>query len=147
MTPFETMPFLIVEDGAAMRRSVREIMRSLGVRYIVEAADGAEALQQCRLLPPDVIVLDWVLPDFTGGEFLRLLRTAPDSPAPEADVIVMTAQPNARILAEASRWGVHSIMRKPFTERMMKERLDLLAASPRVPGAAAPGLLTLQPTG
>lgn len=147
MRPYETMPFLIVEDGAAMRRSVRDILRAIGVRYIVEAADGAEALQQCRLLPPEVIVLDWVLPDFTGGEFLRLLRDSPDSPAPQANVIVMTAQPNARILAEANRWGVHSIIRKPFTQRIMEERLDLMTASPRPPGAAAPGLLTLQPTG
>ena len=147
MRPFETMPFLIVEDGAAMRRSVRDILRSLGVRYIVEAADGYEALQQCRLLPPDVIVLDWVLPDFTGGEFLRLLRSAPDSPAPQANVIVMTAQPNAKILAEANRWGVHSIIRKPFSQRIMEERLELMSAAPRRPGAAAPGLLTLQQAG
>lgn len=143
MRSFETMPFLIVEDGAVQRRSVREILRSVGVRYITEAADGAEALQQCRLLPPEVIVLDWVLPDFTGGEFLRLLRTSAESPAPEADVIVMTASPNAKILAEANRWGVHSIIRKPFNRRILEERLELMYAAPRRPGAAAPGLLTL----
>jgi CheY-like chemotaxis protein len=64
---------LVVDDDEAVRALLRLSLEMDGHRVVAEAADGREALEAARLLQPDVVVLDMMMPGTTGADVLREL--------------------------------------------------------------------------
>lgn len=64
---------LLVEDEAVLRKVIAQNLSAQG-HTVLEAATGADALQELAAHEPDLILLDISLPDLTGWEILRLLR-------------------------------------------------------------------------
>lgn len=64
---------LLVEDEAVLRKVIVQNLAAQG-HTVLEAATGADALQELAAHEPDLILLDISLPDLTGWEILRLLR-------------------------------------------------------------------------
>jgi CheY-like chemotaxis protein len=79
---------LIVEDDAGARESLRRVLQKEGWTS-AEAANGREALEAIALSPPALILLDLMMPEMDGFEFLENLRTLPA--AAEIPVVVLTA--------------------------------------------------------
>ena len=72
---------LVVDDFKCFRESICTKLKTDGRFFIVgEAANAREAIQKARELAPDLILLDLVLPDMSGVDVLRELRTAVPSP-------------------------------------------------------------------
>ena len=67
---------LVVDDDALFRAMLRRILESAAYR-VVEAADGIEALEQLHPAPPDLILLDVLMPRLDGWGVLRALRDRP----------------------------------------------------------------------
>lgn len=65
---------LLVEDDRFLRRACETSLRQRGFSVTV-AVDGEEALDKVRQAPPDLILLDLLMPRMTGIEVLRTLRT------------------------------------------------------------------------
>ncbi len=103
---------LVVEDNRDMRMFVRDVLQGHGF-LVTEAYSGWKALQVAESSSPDVLLLDWQLPDITGLDVLRALRTG-GCPAP---AIMMTAFGSEELAIVALRLGVHDYLRKPFTEQ------------------------------
>lgn len=81
------MRVLIADDERPARRFLVGVLRLVpDVEVIGEACSGAEALQMIATLAPDVVLLDWQMPELTGWEVAQRLTTAP-APA----VIFVTA--------------------------------------------------------
>ena len=100
---------LVCEDEPALRELIRV---SLNDAYeLAEADDGVECLEVARRVPPDLIVLDMMMPRLNGLEVLDALRS--DEELADTPVIVLTAQPAAR--EDALRSGATRVMVKPFT--------------------------------
>ena len=72
---------LIVDDSKVVRMVARKILRELGFE-VREAADGQEALNECKNAMPDAILLDWNMPVMDGIEFAKRLRAAPGGNGP-----------------------------------------------------------------
>ena len=68
------MKVLLVDDDATLRRTLGIGLRAEGHEVLI-AADGRSALQALREDKPDIVVLDLGLPDLSGVEVLRRLRT------------------------------------------------------------------------
>ena len=68
------MKFLVVDDSSTMRRIVCNALRDLGHTDLVEAADGAEALDQLEATRPDFVVTDWNMPNLNGLELTKSIR-------------------------------------------------------------------------
>lgn len=100
---------LICEDEPALRELIRVSLN--GAYELEEADDGVECLEAARRLPPDLIVLDMMMPRLNGFEVLEELRR--DEELADTPVIVLTAQPAAR--DDALRRGATRVMVKPFT--------------------------------
>lgn len=97
---------LVVEDEPALRELVR-ISLADGYTF-VEAADGDEALELMRSQPPDLLILDLMLPRRSGLDVLEELLRSGSRPA----TIVITAQPD---YAERAReLGAERVISKPF---------------------------------
>jgi two-component system KDP operon response regulator KdpE len=125
---------LVVDDEPQFLRALTTNLRGAG--YIVEtAATAAEALAAAALQPPDAIVLDLLLPDGTGTEVARELRTWSDAPI----VLVSAVGDEAEKIAALDA-GADDYVTKPFAPG---ELLARLRAVLRRAGPAGEPTLTL----
>ena len=99
---------LVCDDDPSLRELVRAVLGP-GYRF-VEAADGVEALTLAREEPPELIVLDVMLPGLSGIEVLEELRT--DDELKSIPVVVITAWSHAEIDAQVA--GADRFVSKPF---------------------------------
>ena len=119
---------LVVDDERQILRALETTLRGAG--YEVETApDGETALTRAAARPPEAVILDLVLPDRSGIEVCRELRTWLDAP-----VIVLSAVGEERDKVEALDAGADDYVTKPFG---IDELLARLRAALR--RAAAPG--------
>jgi two-component system, chemotaxis family, chemotaxis protein CheY len=123
--PWCGMPsILVVDDENQIRRLVRETLEQAGYR-VTEASDGKEALQQYRLAPADLVILDILMPNQDGLETTIALRRE----FPDVKVIVITGGSDMigilNFLDVAKMLGAHSTLQKPFE---MKTLLDTVHA-------------------
>jgi response regulator of citrate/malate metabolism len=125
MTPIHT---LIVDDdfmSASVHRSYTE--RLQGFTVVGEAHTGEEALELVRRLQPDLVLLDIYLPDMSGLEVMRRMRTE----ALPVDVIAVTAAKDVDTLRGAMQGGVLHYLVKPFLFDTFRERLERYATLKR----------------
>lgn len=102
---------LVVEDNREMRALVRNMLQGHGFR-VAEAHAGWKALQLAEKSPPDLLLLDWQLPDISGLDVLRALRAGGcRSPA-----ILMTGYGSEELAIVALRLGVRNYLLKPFSD-------------------------------
>jgi DNA-binding response OmpR family regulator len=101
---------LVVEDNREMRTFVSSALTASGF-IVTEAVTGWQALQSAESTPPDVLLLDWQLPDISGLDVLRALRSGGcRSPA-----ILMTGYGSEELAMIALRLGAHDYLIKPFS--------------------------------
>ncbi|MDP9231447.1 MAG: response regulator, partial [Actinomycetota bacterium] len=98
---------LVVDDEQQILRALRTSLRGAG--FEVETADTAEgALAAAAMRPPEAVILDLVLPDGTGTEVVRQLRTWSSAP-----VIVLSAVGDEREKVAALDAGADDYVTKP----------------------------------
>jgi response regulator of citrate/malate metabolism len=115
---------LIVDDdfmSASVHRSYTE--RLPGFTVVGEAHTGQEALANIRRLKPHLVLLDIYLPDMSGLEVMRRLRTE----GLPVDVIAVTAAKDVETLRGAMQGGVLHYLVKPFLFDTFRERLERYA--------------------
>ncbi len=84
-------PFaLVVEDDAGNCEALTEALKTVGVRAL-GVAGGADAIRLARALTPDLVVIDYRLPDITGAEVCRRLREDPETE--QLPIIMVTGSP------------------------------------------------------
>lgn len=116
---------VIVEDDMAVALINREFVSSHARFTVVgEAHTGAEAVVLIEKLRPDVVLLDFYLPDFTGLEVLARLSTDRSS---QLEVIAVTAARDLDSVRAARARGVRHYLVKPFMASALFERLDEVA--------------------
>ena len=120
---YDLLKILLVDDNQHMRLLLAEILRALGVHSIFEAGDGAEGLRTMRNSPIDIVMTDLSMLPMDGVEFVRLLRTSPESPNPMVPVIMITGHSTMTRVNEARNAGVNEFLTKPLTARGVIERL------------------------
>jgi CheY-like chemotaxis protein len=115
---------LVVDDEDQIRQLIRETLEQAGY-HITEACDGKEALQQYRLAPADLVIMDILMPNQDGLETTVALRRE----FPDVRVIVITGGSDMigmlNFLDVAKMLGAHSTLQKPFE---MKALLDTVQA-------------------
>ncbi|MBI5930228.1 MAG: response regulator [Chloroflexi bacterium] len=99
---------LVVEDDAELRMIYRQTLERVNYQ-VVEAFDGADAIQQTAEFTPDVIILDMMMPRMGGPTVLQLIR---QNPALEKTrLVVITAYPQFR--ESALKYDVDLFLTKP----------------------------------
>jgi DNA-binding response OmpR family regulator len=125
---------LIVDDDQDVLESIDAAFQSEGALTAL-AADGAEAVKICLDDPPDLVVLDMMLPKRSGFLTLEKIKGREDSPI----VIMVTANEGKRHQAYAESLGVDRYMLKPVPlERLLSAAVDLIKARGPVPHRARP---------
>ena len=109
---------LLVDDDDRLRYL---LIRTLGhERFdLLEAPDGAQALQLAVADKPDLVVLDIGLPGMDGLEVCRLLKGSPSTA--DIKVLILTAHPEEEDGTAAKRFRADAYMTKPFHPREFLE--------------------------
>jgi len=128
---FELLKILLVDDSQHMRTMITEILRAVGVRHILQANDGSEALTVMRQQTVDIVIADLAMSPVDGIDFVRLLRNSPDSPNTLCPVIMMSGHSTERRVGEARDAGVNTFIAKPITARGVLERIAEVVDHPR----------------
>ncbi len=108
---------LVVDDVASLRRMVSSYLTQEGF-HVVTAADGREALMVARQEQPDLILLDLMMPNMGGYEFIRAY--AKDGGAP---IIVLTAKLEENDKVLGLELGADDYITKPFSPRELTARV------------------------
>ena len=119
---------MVVEDDAQIREIIGEALTAGGYR-VMAAGNGAEALAILRDAgPPDLIILDWIMPVMGGQEVLTTL--AADPAYADMPVLVLSALDRP---FRAKGLPVAVVLTKPVRMRTLVEIVDRLAGMPARP--------------
>jgi two-component system chemotaxis response regulator CheY len=116
------MKFLVVDDFSTMRRIVRGLLKELGFTNVDEAEDGVVALNKLKSEAFDFVVSDWNMPNMTGLELLKAIRT--DAALAHLPVLMVTAEAKKENIIEAAKAGASGYVVKPFTAATLDEKLN-----------------------
>ncbi|MCH9670024.1 MAG: phosphate regulon transcriptional regulator PhoB [Gammaproteobacteria bacterium] len=112
---------LVVEDEPALREMVAESLRDAGFG-VDEAGDVATAWGQVKSSRPDLLVLDWMLPDVSGYEFLKRLRREQNTQ--DLPVIMLTAKGDEADRIQGLQAGADDYIAKPFSLGELTARVE-----------------------
>jgi DNA-binding response OmpR family regulator len=123
-----TPSVLVVDDEPNIRDAVAYSLRREGIEVSL-AVDGLDALRQARLLQPDLVVLDVMLPEMDGFEVCRTLRAESTVP-----ILVLSARGEASDRITGLEIGADDYLVKPFTMRELVARVKAMLRRAAMPG-------------
>ena len=116
---------LVVDDEAPLARLVADYLAREGFAVQV-IGDGLAAVEAARIAPPDVIVLDLMLPGIGGVEACRRIRTFSD-----AYIVMLTARAEELDMLIGLSVGADDYITKPFSPRELVARVQAMLRRPR----------------
>jgi CheY-like chemotaxis protein len=123
--------FLVVDDHRLNRLLVSQVLKNTWPRCsVVEAGDGAGALQALQSADFDLVFMDLVMPAINGAEATQALRAMP-APRGNTPVMGLTADVSPVDLANFRAAGINALLLKPFDpQHLVRESQALLLARP-----------------
>jgi len=119
---------LVVDDSSVIRKIASRILEEMNFR-IIEAEDGAVALEICKRELPDAVLLDWNMPVMDGFEFMVKLRQLPGGDVPK--VVFCTTENGIDHISRALHAGANEYIMKPFDKDIVAakfQEVGLIAA-------------------
>ncbi|MFT5523657.1 MAG: two-component system chemotaxis response regulator CheY [Pirellulaceae bacterium] len=113
------MNVLVVDDVELTRMMLVKGLKDIGVKSILEAEDGVDALRIFKQNDIDVIFSDWKMPRMDGIELAKKIRELTD----DCPVIMITAESTKGSVIDAIRAGVSDYLIKPFDPVTLREKL------------------------
>ncbi len=114
------MKILVVEDEENIRKVIKKILE-LNEFEVVEACDGAEAMEKFYNEKIDLIILDWMLPKINGIEVLKMVRKESSLP-----ILMLTAKSQEDDEVEGLEVGANDYLKKPFSLKILITRVKKL---------------------
>jgi DNA-binding response OmpR family regulator len=108
---------LVVDDEKTLRETLAYQLEQEGYR-VVTAADGRQALERFRAERPDLVLLDLMLPELSGMEVCRIMRTESDVP-----IVMLTAKDGEIDKVVGLEVGADDFVTKPFSLRELLARV------------------------
>lgn len=120
---------LIADDDPKLLKMVRRTLIYEGFD-VITAADGRETLNQVETKTPDLLILDWMMPELDGIEVLIRLREAGN----EIPVLMLTARDTVENRVEGLNKGADDYLVKPFAPSELLARLNALVRRYKITG-------------
>lgn len=107
---------MLVDDSTSVRLMMRLILEEAGYD-IIEAESGARALIQLAEEKVDLIFLDFIMPLMSGIDFLKILKSVPDTCA--IPVVMVTTETTRQWKNQGRRFGCRNWLIKPFKKKKL----------------------------
>ena len=123
---FSEMTVLIVDDDENVREMLKNMLREIGLRKLVEARDGTEGVSafQSKNNPVDIVLCDWNMPDMNGMEVMRHIRKLDGGG--DCPFMMVTGRSDMDSVVEAKQAGVVAYIRKPFSVTQLEQKLKFV---------------------
>ena len=112
---------LVVDDFSTMRRIVNNLLKQAGFGNVSEAEDGVTALQKLESGRYDFVVSDWNMPNMSGLELLKAVRSSPQ--LKHLPFLLVTAAARKENIIDAAQAGADGYIVKPFTGDVLSEKI------------------------
>lgn len=112
---------LIVDDDAATRALLRVRLMKKDGYQVYEAENGEDALKEASSKEPEVIVLDWKMPDISGLDVLRELRNRPETE--KTPVLMLTSKNLVSDVELAFEMGAFEYLSKPLDLNLISRKI------------------------
>ena len=122
MNALEKAAILVVDDMDVMRRITASQLRGMGVKRVLEAANGAEALKLLSTDPFTMVISDWNMPVMSGLDLLLAMKADPRYAS--MPFMMITAEAERDRVQTAINAGVNELLVKPYTAGLLSERLE-----------------------
>lgn len=126
------MKVVITDDSSTIRIKLSRFFKELGHQVVGQAENGYEALKLIAEHQPDLVTLDWVMPEMDGLTTLRAIRY-------ENKAVLVIMVSSAATLANelaAHQSGANAFLKKPFDKRSLQNVLDKMMLQPETGDAA-----------
>ena len=127
---------LVVDDEVEVRELLNQILQRAGYQ-VHQVKDGATLKEAFDRIQPDVVLLDYKLPDATGLDLLPLIKKE----WPEAEVVMLTGHASYDVAVEAIKRGAFHFQEKPFEQEgllnLVKRALEIRSLREAVSTASA----------
>ncbi|MCH8148105.1 MAG: response regulator [Planctomycetes bacterium] len=114
------MKILLIDDSKTIRSIQKNALKQIGYEDVAEAADGLEALAAFANERPDLLIVDWNMPNMDGITLVRKIREQ-DKTVP---MIMCTTEAEKQRVMEAIKAGVNDYIVKPFTPDGLNEKIS-----------------------
>jgi two-component system, chemotaxis family, chemotaxis protein CheY len=115
---------IVVDDSRAMRMILKRTATHLGFEC-TEAVDGNDALARIKEAgKPDLAMVDWNMPGMNGYEFVCAIRK--DHAFDDMKIVMVTTETEMEQVVKALEAGANEYIMKPFTDEVIREKLELL---------------------
>ena len=118
---------LVVDDNPETRSLLRLMLRPVA-NQIWEANNGTEALSQARRHHPDLIILDFMMPDMNGTEVSAQLRQ--ESATTDIPIILLTARQDHKVIEQGEHSGITRCLFKPTSRQELIDTIHEVFAIP-----------------
>ena len=126
-----SLRILIVDDEHYMRKVVRTMLLAIGVKSVIEADEGMAGLEAIKKHGPHIVIVDWEMPLIDGAQFVRMVRSPMDFPAPDVPIIMLSGHGDRWRVVEAARVGAHEYLLKPVSTKALLDRIITIITVPR----------------
>ena len=114
---------LLIEDEDSLAYTLKTFFEKKNFNVEI-VKDGEDALFQAESMKPDVVLLDWMLPNMSGLEICRQIRTAKD--IKKTPIIFLTAKGEEEDKLRGLDTGADDYVTKPFSQRELLARINAL---------------------
>ena len=125
---------LVVDDKINMRRTIRNMLRQMGISNIREAEDGDVAVERLKAEPFDFVICDWNMPRMSGVEVLKIARG--ELNLKDLPFVMVTAEVEEGTVAEVIEADVDGYILKPFVPRTLEDKFIQILERKQAPSPA-----------
>jgi two-component system chemotaxis response regulator CheY len=115
---------LVCDDAIFMRTMISDILSQAGFEIVGEAESGLQAVEKYKVLKPDLVTMDIVMPDMGGIEAVREICKGD----PEAKILMCSAMGQQALVVEAIQAGAKDFVVKPFQPSRVLEAVQRVLA-------------------
>jgi two-component system, chemotaxis family, chemotaxis protein CheY len=101
---------LLVDDASFMRMMLKNILVGSGYEVVGEAENGAKAIEQYKVLKPDLMIMDIIMPEMGGIDAVREIMKV----NPSAKILMCSSMGQQSLVVEAIQAGAKDFIVKPF---------------------------------
>ena len=113
------MKVLVADDSGLMRHVLVKILTEAGVESVVQATNGNEAVQKVEDEAPDLVLMDWVMPNMTGLDAVKKIRASGNN----VPIIMCTTEGEQNRIVDAIKAGANNFVVKPFDPKVIMEKV------------------------
>ncbi|WP_182085036.1 response regulator [Aureimonas sp. ME7] len=122
MSLAQQLKVMIVDDHRTSRMLTYEALTEIGIKNVVYACDGEEALKLMMSTPCHIVISDFNMPKLDGIQLLRALRSY--APTKKTPFIMLTGKGDRALVQQAATFGANNILAKPISAPMLRKTIE-----------------------